>query len=240
VGDVPPAQRELLEVVKRNADREVALVNDLLDLSLLEAGRLDLRFSHIHLGAAIAAVCDALQPQLDARRLTLTRAVEPNLPPVWADSNRIVQVLTALLSNAGKYTPPGGRVEVRAAAAPAGVRVDVQDTGIGLTPDELDQLFTRFFRGRNPEAAAAGGSGLGLAISRQLIELHGGELTVASTPGEGATFSVLLPLAPSLPAPPGAGSEPPETPAPPAPPAPPAAAPDAPLAPLAPPGAAGG
>ena len=196
VGEVTPAQRELLEIVKRNADREVALVNDLLDLSLLEAGRLDLRFSHIHLGAAVAAVCDAVQPQLAARGLTLTRRVEPDLPPVWADSNRIAQVLTALLSNAGKYTPPGGRVEVRAAATGSGVRVDVRDSGIGLTADELAQLFTRFFRGRNPEAAAGGGSGLGLAISRQLIELHGGALTVASTPGEGATFSVFLPLAP--------------------------------------------
>jgi signal transduction histidine kinase len=145
---------------------------------------------------------------------------------VWADANRIAQVLGALLSNACKYTPPGGRVDVRATVAGAGVRVEVQDTGIGLAPDELAELFTRFFRGRNPEAAAAGGSGLGLAISRQLVELHGGALTVESAVGQGSTFSIHLPLAPpeAVALPERAASGPPR-------------APEVPAAPLVPPGA---
>ena len=118
----------------------------------------------------------------------------PDLPPVNGDSDRLIQVITNLLSNAHKYTPAEGVITVSARSADSKVQLLVHDTGIGLTPEDLSQLFTKFFRADNPATQQAGGTGLGLWITRTLVEMHGGNIDVASEPGKGSTFSFTLPI----------------------------------------------
>jgi signal transduction histidine kinase len=120
------------------------------------------------------------------------------LPVVTGDPERLTQILLNLVSNAHKYTPPGGSITVATRAERTGVCIAVQDTGIGLSSEEQQQLFTKFFRAQHPLVREAGGTGLGLAIARALVELHGGAITVVSTPGQGSTFNVTLPTAPDL------------------------------------------
>jgi signal transduction histidine kinase len=112
---------------------------------------------------------------------------------VWADANRVTQILTNLISNAHKYTLVDGSITVAARPDDGFVRVDVSDTGIGLSPEDQRQLFTKFFRVHDRSPQAARGTGLGLVITRLLVELHGGRITVSSAPGEGSTFSFSLP-----------------------------------------------
>jgi signal transduction histidine kinase len=135
----------------------------------------------------------ALRPQLARNGQRLTLELAEALPAVVGDADRLRQILTNLLSNALKYTPSGGHITLTAREDAGGVRVAVQDTGIGLTPDEQAQLFTPFFRAQHDPTRRVGGTGLGLAITRALVELHGGAITVASVAGQGSTFSFTLP-----------------------------------------------
>ena len=162
VGEVPPEQREFLTIAKRNADRLAALVADVLDLSRIEAGRLELQRTALDLATVVDEAAAALRPQIAQKGQRLTVDVPADLPAVLGDGERVTQVLTNLLSNAHKYTPPGGSIGVVARRDGNRVRVEVRDTGIGLTPYERSRLFTRFFRARNPTAQEAGGTGLGL------------------------------------------------------------------------------
>jgi signal transduction histidine kinase len=205
LGDVPEEQRRFLEIARRNGERLTVIINDLLERSRLEAGKLRLAPAAVDLAAQIEGAAASVRPQLAAKGQSLTVAVPASLPPVWGDGGRITQILLNLLSNAHKYTPEGGAVAVGAAVDGAFVRTDVRDTGVGLTPEEQAQLFTRFYRAGNAATRAAGGTGLGLAITRQLVELHGGQMRVASAPGEGSVFSFTLPLA-------GPGGQPPAAP----------------------------
>jgi signal transduction histidine kinase len=195
VGDVPPEQRAFLAVAKRNADRLAALIADILDISRMEAGKLELRLTALELAPVVDEVAASLRPQIEAKGQRLTVDVPPDLPPVLGDPDRVIQILTNLLSNAYKYTPPGGSIAVVAREEGSRLRVEVRDTGVGLTPYEQSRLFTRFFRSRGEIAQEAGGTGLGLAITRQLVLLHGGTIDVTSAPGEGAVFHFTLPLA---------------------------------------------
>src|SRR5206468_11815811 len=138
----------------------------------------------------------SLQQQLRARRQTLRLDLPDGIPVVWADAARVSQVLTNLLSNAHKYTPAEGSIEVAVRAEADQVRVDVTDTGIGLSDEEQEQLFRKFYRARHPEVQEVVGTGLGLAITRSLVERHGGAMAVRSTPGNGSTFTITLPLGP--------------------------------------------
>jgi signal transduction histidine kinase len=191
-------QQECLRIIKRNADRQLDLINDLLDIARLEAGKMELQRLPFDLGGVIQEVAGELRPQIEAKgqRLTLDLAIA--LPAVVGDPERVTQILTNLVSNAHKYTPPGGSMTITTRAAHARVRVTVQDTGIGLTPKERRQLFTKFFRAQHPMVREVGGTGLGLAITRALVELHGGKITVTSAPGQGSTFSFTLPATPDL------------------------------------------
>ena len=194
-GRLSAEQREFLGVVKHNADRLAALIADLLDLSHLESGRLALRPGPLDLGRIVAEVAASLRPQLRGKRQHLVVAVAPRLPVVWGDAERVVQILTNLVSNAHKYTPDGGEIVVAAAPEGAMVRVEVRDNGVGMTEEEQAHLFTRFYRARNPSASDAGGTGLGLAITRELVQLHGGTIGVDSAPGRGTTVALTLPAA---------------------------------------------
>jgi signal transduction histidine kinase len=187
-------ERESLTIVRKNADRLLGLINDLLDLSRIEAGRVDLHRTSLDLARLISEVARSLRPLIEAKRQRLKLDLGDALPAVWADANRVTQILTNLISNAHKYTLVDGSITVAARRDDGFVRVDVSDTGIGLSPEDQAQLFTRFFRAHERSPQAGGGTGLGLVISRLLVELHGGRITVSSAPGQGSTFSFSLPV----------------------------------------------
>lgn len=194
LGQLAGAIDEMAASLQRTHER---LTNDLLDLTRLEAGQVQLHRTALDIVPLIRRVAAALRPTIDAKRHQLT-LVLPDAPlRVWADPERLGQILTHLISNAHEYTPAGGRINVAASSADGSVRVDIQDTGIGLSPDEQAQVFTKFFRASPSAAEQASGAGLGLAISRLLVELHGGQITVASEAGQGSTFSLTLPRPPA-------------------------------------------
>ena len=186
-------ERESLTIVKKNADRLLVLINDLLDLSRIEAGRVDLQRTSLDLACLISEVARSLRPLIEAKRQRLRLDLGDALPAVWADADRVMQILTNLISNAHKYTPMEGSITVAARRDDGFVRVDVSDSGIGLSPEDQAQLFTKFFRVNDPSPQAGRGTGLGLVITRLLVELHGGRITLSSAPGQGSTFSFTLP-----------------------------------------------
>jgi signal transduction histidine kinase len=196
VGELPPRVRHYLGVVQSNNRRLAGIIDDLLDISRIEAGRAELQRSAIDVAATIGAVVTSLGQQVSGKDQTLTVDLPPRLPAAWADPARVAQILTNLLSNAHKYTPAGGSIAITAGADEQEIRIEVADTGIGMTPAEQDRLFTKFFRSGNPQARQVSGTGLGLAITKTLVELHGGTVTVRSAAGEGSTFGFTLPLAP--------------------------------------------
>jgi signal transduction histidine kinase len=197
-GQLAEEQRESLTIVKNNSDRLLGLINELLDLSRMEAGRLDLHRTSLDLANLIPEVASSLRPLIETKRQRLSVHLGEALPAVWADQDRVTQILTNLISNAHKYTLAEGSITVAARRDDGFVRVDVSDTGIGLSPEDQAQLFTKFFRAHDRLPQAGGGTGLGLVITRLLVELHGGRITVSSAPGQGSTFSFSLPALEAL------------------------------------------
>jgi PAS domain S-box-containing protein len=194
-GPLTKRQREWLGIIGNNADRLVMLIDDLLDIARIEAGKIELKRTPLDLVPLIQEVARELHPQLTGKGQWLTLELAEVLPAVMGDADRIRQILANLLSNALKYTPSGGRITITARGEAGRVRVAVQDTGIGLTPEDQAQLFTPFFRAQRDASHGVGGTGLGLAITQALVELHGGAIAVTSAPGQGSTFSVTLPAA---------------------------------------------
>lgn len=194
-GEVNDEQREFLSIVKTNSDRLVALINDLLDVSRIEAGKIELRLSPVDLATSVEQVATLLRPAIEAKSQSIDLRLPARLPPALGDRDRLAQIMTNLLSNAHKYTPSGGHIEIAASAQGDRLCVSVRDDGIGMTAEELDQLYTRFFRANNPTTDQVGGTGLGLTITKSLVEMHGGEISVDSRPGAGTTFAFTLPVA---------------------------------------------
>ncbi len=194
-GPLSEQQGHLLGVAKRNSDRLTVLVTDLLDLSRIESGKIELQCTALNIATLIRHVATLLHGELEAKQQRLMLELPEGLPDVSGDPDRVVQILLNLLSNAHKYTPAHGHITVAAHAEQEYLQVDIHDTGVGLAPDEQSQIFTKFFRVQNHMTQDVGGTGLGLAITRSLIDLHGGEIAVQSTQGQGSTFSFTLPYA---------------------------------------------
>jgi PAS domain S-box-containing protein len=192
-GPVQDTQREFLEVAARNADRLGSVINDILDVSRIESQGLEIRLEPTDLMAVLEDVASTFRLMAHNKGLTLRHEVA-KLPKVLGDAPRLVQVFSNLLSNAIKYTPKG-EVGIRASVTNNQVEVVVHDSGIGLTKEELDQLFTKFFRSRNPVVTDSGGTGLGLVIAKAIVEKHQGTIDVESRPSEGTRFRVILPVA---------------------------------------------
>ncbi len=193
MGPVPPALQPMLDMARRNADRLGALVNDILDLDRLDAGRMPLRPAPLDTAELVDQVARALQPAALVARVDLR--VEPAAPGeavVHADGDRMAQVLTNLVGNAVKFSDPGQPVTISSARVGAEVHVSVRDEGRGIPEDQLAVVFERF---RQVEGAAGDrtGSGLGLPIARGIVERSGGRIDVVSAPGQGSTFTVVLP-----------------------------------------------
>lgn len=189
--------RHYLEIISREAERLSSLIDDLLALARADAGELKLDVRPIAAGDAVEEVYQSLEPLAKRdRQVKVVRSVTPELPPVLADRDRLVQVLLNLVRNAITYTPPGGIVSISVERADDWhIAITVADTGIGIPPDELNRVFDRFYRTDASRARASGGFGLGLAIARDLIQAMGGTIAVASKSGEGSQFRILLRVA---------------------------------------------
>lgn len=195
VGELTEQQRHFLTIIRHNADRLTALVNDLLDISRIESGRIELSQKPVSIRDVTDQVVSSLQPRASSRDLMLKVNVDPNLPAVWGDSDRIAQILVNLIGNAIQYTPPGGEIAVSARVRGEMMEISVSDTGIGISKENQEKIFDRFFRADDPLVQETPGTGLGLAITASLVEMHGGRIWVESELGEGSTFTFTLPLA---------------------------------------------
>ena len=194
-GDVNEEQAEYLGIVKSNADRLVALINDLLDVSRIESGRIKLNLAVVDVAKILDGVVAMMRPLLEAKHQSLTLSTDDGLPAAWGDHDRVVQVATNLVSNAHKYTQEGGSIEVSARREGDLVRVAVRDNGMGIAAEDLPRLFSRFFRVDNSMTREIGGTGLGLSIVKSIVEMQGGTVAVESAPGAGSTFSFTVPIA---------------------------------------------
>ncbi len=174
----------------------LSLINDILDLSKIEAGRLELAVESVRVETAFGEVLGALRPLAEKKSQTLSQHMETGLY-VRADATRFKQVLMNLLGNAIKFTPEGGHIELAARLMEGQVRVDVRDTGPGIPPEEQKRIFEAFYRLRQ-SGKTTEGTGLGLAITRRLVELHGGQLGLESQPSQGSCFYFSLPVAPAV------------------------------------------
>ncbi len=194
-GPLSDQQKHFIGIIRNNAERMVALVNDLLDISRIESGRVQLDLRAVHIHEVVGQVVSTLQGRAQNKNIALQVNVPETLPPVWGDSNRVAQILTNLVSNAIQYTPPGGRVTVSAHPNGDMLEVSIADTGIGISKEDQRKIFDRFFRADDPLVQETPGTGLGLPITASLVQMHGGQIWVESELGEGSTFTFTLPLA---------------------------------------------
>jgi signal transduction histidine kinase/HAMP domain-containing protein len=187
-------QREFIDIILKSTDRLVELVNDLLDVARIEADHVEINRRPIDVGEVVHEVVELIAPRVEAKQQTLTSYVSPTLPPAMADPGRIRQIVANLLTNAHLYTPEGGTIHIGVEPDRAWVQIVVQDSGVGMTKEETERIFDRFYRaghrsGSNP------GTGLGLSIVKSLVDLHAGQIAVESEPGRGTIFRVRLPAA---------------------------------------------
>jgi signal transduction histidine kinase len=187
-----------LDIVRSNTERLSVLVNDLLDISRIEAGRVSLLLQPIDLReVADDVVADILRrSQEENKAMALMVDAPPDLPRVTGDLERVRQIIGNLMDNAYNYTPANGQIHIQMQTVNGMVQVDVKDTGIGINPDDVERVFERFYRGEDPLVLATPGTGLGLAIVRQLVAMHKGKIWMESTgiPGQGSKFSFTLPV----------------------------------------------
>lgn len=196
-GNLNEAQRQFLAGIGRSAARLKTLTNNLLDISRLDANRLELVMNTLDPLILLEAAVSEMQPLFDLKKQRVVLRAESDIPQIWCDRLRAMQILTNLLSNAHKYTPQGGSVTVsvgRMRGRPF-LQYRVKDTGIGIPPEEHYQLFGRFFRASNAGVADGSGAGLGLAITQSLVKLHGGKIWFESKLGKGTVFFVTFPVA---------------------------------------------
>jgi PAS domain S-box-containing protein len=185
-----------LEVIERNAVKQSNLIEDILDVSQIIQGKLRLNPTSVNLAEILAAVVEGIHASLESKSIELSVHLDSNLGLAWGDENRLQQILWNLLLNAVKFTPPAGRIEVRLTQHAQMMQVQVQDTGIGISPEFLPHVFDRFSQADGSITRTHGGIGLGLAIVRHLVELHGGTVEAESPGlGKGATFTIEIPLA---------------------------------------------
>ncbi|HEX8853954.1 MAG TPA: ATP-binding protein, partial [Pyrinomonadaceae bacterium] len=193
LGDLSPEQKNMVAMMERNTQNLIELVNDLLDASKLESGtmRLDLTSTDFHTLAR--ELREAMEPLAREKEIELVERLPPELPMLRADRAKLRRVLVNLLSNALKFTPKGGRVEVSAAPEGAFVRISVSDTGVGIPAEDIARLFDKYEQARSRATRSEKGTGLGLYITRQLVELHGGKISATSEVGKGSTFTFTIP-----------------------------------------------
>lgn len=197
-GDLNEQQIQFLDIIKSNIDRLSTLVNDLLDVSRIEAGKVALSFQPINIMELLEEATENVlqQAEEDDRPVKFEINNPKDLPSVYGDIDRVRQILSNLLDNAYKYAPPGSKITINVNKGDAEIQLDIRDEGIGIFPDEHERIFERFYRGENHLVMATPGTGLGLSIVKELVEMHDGRIWVTSSgvPDEGSTFSFTLPI----------------------------------------------
>jgi PAS domain S-box-containing protein len=207
---LPPAVREQVQMMRRNVETEARLVDDLLDLTRIARGKVQLHFEVIDAHAVVRSVVAMFQKEIDQKGLSVTLSLRARAHHVWADSGRFQQIMLNLLSNAVKFTPPDGTITVRTSNENGTVRIEVTDTGVGIAADVMPRLFRPFEQGERTVTRKFGGLGLGLSIVKSLVEMHKASISVTSEgKGRGTTFSLRMhTVAPaSVSAPPAAADE---------------------------------
>ena len=198
-GQLSDQQQQFTQVIRNNVERMDRLVQDLLDVSRIESGRLRLEKDRIVPEDIVSEAVQAFEQEIVAKNQNLRVDMPPSLPPVIGDRGRLIQVLTNMVSNANKYTPEGGTITVSADLwfdrGRDYVRWSVNDNGIGMKPEEMNRLFTKYFRASNAAVRSVQGTGLGLVITRSIVELHDGQVMVDSEYQKGSTFSFAIPIA---------------------------------------------
>src|SRR5207253_5335245 len=193
-GEVNEKQADYLKDIHESGKHLLSLINDILDLSKIEAGRMDLELSTFHLPSALSNAMTLIRERAQRHGIRLGLDIDPRLGEFQADERKVKQILLNLLSNAVKFTPDGGRVDVSAKLDTTNVEIAVRDTGIGIAPEDQGALFEEFRQVGRDATRKAEGTGLGLALTKRFVELHGGAVRVQSEPGKGSTFSFTLPL----------------------------------------------
>lgn len=191
-GKITPEQKETLEIIATNVQRLKRLINDILDISRLEAKAMKMEVTQVNMNTVLKDAADEYKPILAQRKLQFIIKTPPNIPKVWGDYGRLRQVIGNYLSNAVKFTDKGS-ITLAAEKEKDGLRVTVTDTGIGMKPEDLTKLFTKFFQTETSAERRAAGTGLGLAISRGIIDVHNGKVFVQSKFKQGSTFGFYVP-----------------------------------------------
>jgi signal transduction histidine kinase len=194
VGPINEMQTNFLDVIRNNVERMSVLVSDLSDISHIETGRMKLSLSVVNLGENVKQVLQTVQPKIEEKQQILTVDLPKDLPPINVDPNRLAQVLTNLVSNASKYTDPEGKIDVRARLEDNFIRIEVSDSGIGISAEDQKRLFTQFFRSDDPMVREQQGWGLGLNVTQRLVELMGGQIGAQSEYRKGSLFWFTVPV----------------------------------------------
>jgi signal transduction histidine kinase/HAMP domain-containing protein len=195
-GEINPKQEEYLQDILSSGRHLLSLINDILDLAKIEAGRMELEVADFHLPQAIDNSVTLVRERAARRSIMLAVAIDPELGEIKGDERKVKQVMLNLLSNAIKFTPEGGRVDVHAGLVDGVAEISVIDTGVGIAPEDHEAVFEEFRQVGTDYAKKHEGTGLGLTLCRRFVELHGGKIWVKSQLGQGATFTFTLPVKP--------------------------------------------
>jgi GAF domain-containing protein/anti-sigma regulatory factor (Ser/Thr protein kinase) len=195
-GDLNPKQEEYLRDIHGSGQHLLSLINDILDLSKVEAGRLELELRQFHLPTALDNALTLVRERATRHGIALDVAMDPGVGDIVADERKVKQILLNLLSNAVKFTPAGGRIGLTATATDETLTISVSDTGIGIAPEDQAAIFDEFRQVGRDDARKQEGTGLGLTLAKKFVELHGGEIAVRSQVGQGSTFTFTLPVRP--------------------------------------------
>lgn len=198
-GEASELQREFLGIIQSSTTRLSNLINDILDISRIESGKIDIKHEPIDYREIVADTLRLMRAAADEKQIVMDASLPESMPPVRGDTDKVTQVLTNLVSNALKYTPPGGWIKVLLeVTGDASVTTCVADSGVGIAPEDQKKLFQKFFRADNSSTREAGGTGLGLVIAKTIVELLGGAIWIESELGRGSKFYFTLPLSPEM------------------------------------------
>jgi len=195
-GELNDKQQHLLNRAQLKLEGLLELINDLLDVAKMEAGQRHLEPAPLNLEEVLAEILELLQTKAQEQKIVLKLSVSPDLPAILADRRGMEEVFTNLVANAINYSPDGGEVRISANLRGQYLEVQVSDQGVGIEPEDIDRIFTKFYRSKHPKTRQVVGTGLGLAIVKAMVEAHRGKVEVESQVGVGTTFRILLPTGP--------------------------------------------